>query len=121
MGVKMIQLIGGFIFVCALVIFWHFIAEVRDLWRSTREMERLEKEIDAENANAERHAHYQDLLEMSQSAEADALGSGFINGRGSAAAHRDRATIAPSELPTVQEAARPAGKGWQIAPPPLPP
>jgi hypothetical protein len=63
----MIQLIGGFIFVCALVIFWHFIAEVRDWWRSMREMERLEKEIDAENANAERHAHYQDLLENATS------------------------------------------------------
>jgi hypothetical protein len=55
----MINLIGGFIFVCALVVFWYIINEVRDWWRSMREMQRLEKEIDAENANAERRFHYQ--------------------------------------------------------------
>jgi transposase len=60
---KIMRLIGGFVFICALVVFWHIIAEVRDWWRSMREMERLEKEIDAENANAEGHAHYQALLD----------------------------------------------------------
>jgi hypothetical protein len=39
----MMQLIGGFIVVCVLVVFWHITAEVRDWWRSMREMERLEK------------------------------------------------------------------------------
>ena len=58
-----INLIGGFIFVCALVVFWYIIDEVRVRWRSMREMERLEQEIDAENANAERRAHYQTLLD----------------------------------------------------------
>jgi hypothetical protein len=59
----MIQgLIGGFIFVRALTVFWHIIDEVRDWWRSMREMDQLEKEIDAENANTERRAHYQALV-----------------------------------------------------------
>lgn len=63
MGLTKVNLIGGFIFVCALIVFWHIIDEARDCWRSKREMDRLETEIDAGNANAERHAHYQALLD----------------------------------------------------------
>lgn len=59
-----INLLGEFIFVCALVVFWHITYEVRDWWRSMREIERLEKEIDAENASAEHRAHYQALLDV---------------------------------------------------------
>jgi hypothetical protein len=76
----MMQLIGGFIVVCALVVFWHITAEVRDWWRSMREMQQLEKEIDAGNANAEHRAHYQALVNSAtidgrESDEGSSLGS----------------------------------------------
>jgi hypothetical protein len=83
-----INLIGGFIFVSALVVFWHIINEVRDWWRSTREMDWLGKEIDAENANAERRAHCQALLD-------NAANDGRKSDEGSSMGSSSRGRAAP--------------------------
>lgn len=68
---EIIILIGGFIFVCALIVFWYIIDEVRGWWRSVREMDRLEKEIDAENADTERRAQFKALLDSATAPRAE--------------------------------------------------
>jgi hypothetical protein len=95
-------IIGAFILVCALIVFWHIIDEARDWWRSMREMDRLEKEIDAENANAERHAHYQALRDNAandgrEGNEASSMGS----------PSRGLAALAPRAESPTQRPSRP--------------
>jgi hypothetical protein len=103
-----INLIGEFIFVAALLVFWHIINEARDWWRSTREMEQLEKYIDAENASAERRAHSQALLDNAtndgrESDEGSSMGS---SPRGRAAPLALRAESLPQRTSTPTLPAR---------------